>query len=93
MSVAILPGIERACAIAAEASPSHRLRRMGAPDPMTQGPCKTLDIRRKRRIVFQMRRGVVADDVDHAGSGFTRIVDIGKTIRQPGPRCSNVEAG
>jgi len=51
---------------------------------MAQGPRKTLDIRRWWKIVFQMSRGVVANDVDHAGSSATRIVDIGKTIRQTG---------
>ena len=44
------------------------------------------EIRGERRVVLQMVGGMVADDVDDRCRGASRVVQVGETVREPGPQ-------
>ncbi len=59
---------------------------VGAPQEMAQGAGDSVEVRGQRRVILEVMAGVVADDVDDAGAGFPRIVEVGEAIGEARPQ-------
>ncbi len=64
--------------------------RSGRVDVTRNAPRECDDVGRQRRIVLQVLRRVLADDVHHRREGLPRIVEVSEAVCQPGARGAEV---
>ena len=65
---------------------AHMGRGQGRMHPMRHRPRNPFDVRRQRRVQFNMADRVFADDVDHTGARLFRVVQVRQPVRQTGPK-------
>jgi hypothetical protein len=61
--------------------------------PGGDGPREPRNVGGERRIVLQMIRRVIADDIDDGRGRAARIVQIGETVREPGTQMEKRAGG
>src|SRR4030095_13386461 len=64
----------------------HGARAWRRAHPRRDGARNALDIGSQRRVVLDVIRGVLADDVDDARAGLPRVVKIGQAVAEPRPQ-------